>query len=184
MSIADDAVWMLRKRLAESGRLWPQDGDGARWLRWSMVMGAARMLRCFREEMPSVSRLREHCWRERHTGNIPEVAIAPGEDVFLRLGMAFMAHHLVRKPEFGPDWNAAMAQRREARLLAAYFERNGRQALALEVLEKMPKARARPTDREWAVLPGAQSPQIPHPGAVLPAAPAPATSPVGRGQTP
>lgn len=165
--VLDDAVWMLRKRLAESGRQWPQDGDGARWLRWAMVMGATRLLRRFQDEMPGVAALREACWRERHGANIPNIPMATGEGVFLRLGLAFMVHHLVRKPEFGPDWNAAMAQRLESRRLAEVFEKTGKPELARKIREAMPEARERPTATELAALP-----VIPAPQPAIPAAPA------------
>ena len=142
---------MLQKRLAESSHDWTSDADTpeVRWLRWATVMNATRMLRSF--PFPAIADLRRACRNGGAERGAPEVDLGEGERLLMRFAMAYVVHQLVRIPDMGPVWNAIQAQRRDAKVLAARLEQQGRHAEAVQVMKSAPQQPLREEDRKSAV---------------------------------
>ena len=152
---------MLHKRLAESSHDWTSDANTpeAHWLRWATVMNATRMLRSF--PFPAIADLRRACRNGGAERGVPEVDLSEGERLLMRFAMAYAVHQLVRIPDMGPVWNAVQAQRRDAKMLAARLEQQGRHAEAVQMMKSAPQQPLREEDRK----PAAPTPQ--HPTAAL-----------------
>ncbi|WP_163058907.1 MULTISPECIES: hypothetical protein [Acidithiobacillus] len=168
---------MLHKRLAESSYDWTSDADTpeARWLRWATVMNATRMLRSF--PFPAIANLRRACRNGGPERGVPEVDLSEGERLLMRFAMAYAMHQLIRIPDMGPVWNAIQAQRRDAKILAARLEQQGRHAEAVQVMNSAPQQPLREEDRKPAV------PTPRHPTAAIvqsapPSAPEQTTAPL------
>jgi hypothetical protein len=155
---------MLQKRLAESPYDWTPDADTpeVRWLRWATVMNATRILRTF--PFPAIADLRRACRNGGPERGVPEGDMSEGERLLMRFAMAYAVHQLVRIPDMGPVWNAVQAQRRDAKVLAARLEQQGRHAEAARVMKSAPQQPLREEDRK----PAAPVPQQPTAAVVQP----------------
>ncbi len=142
---------MLHKRLAESSHDWTSDANTpeAHWLRWATVMNATRMLRSF--PFPAIADLRRACRNGGPERGVPEVDLSEGERLLMRFAMAYAVHQLVRIPDMGPVWNAVQAQRRDAKMLAARLEQQGRHAEAVQMMKSAPQQPLREEERKPAV---------------------------------
>jgi hypothetical protein len=95
----------------------------------------------------------------------------------MRFAMAYVVHQLVRIPDMGPVWNAIQAQRRDAKVLAARLEQQGRHAEAVQVMKSAPQQPLREEDRKPAV-PAPQHPTAAIVQSAPPSAPEQTTAPL------